>query len=55
MYSLLKRMGYDTKTSVEDVLPDKSESQEIYNMIGQKLSEPAPGINIINGRKVIIR
>jgi len=55
MYSLLKRMDYDTKTSVEDVLPDKSESQEIYNMIGQKLSEPAPGINIINGRKVIIR
>ncbi len=30
-------------------------SQKIYNLAGQRLSAPQKGINIINGRKVVIR
>lgn len=27
----------------------------IYNMMGQKLSHPVKGVNIINGKKVLVR
>ena len=27
----------------------------IYNIMGQKLSQPVKGLNIINGKKVMVR
>ena len=28
---------------------------EVYNLNGQRLSQPQKGLNIINGKKIIIR
>ena len=33
----------------------KSEKQVIYNLAGQRLTAPQKGINIINGKKVLIK
>ena len=46
---------YDTTSTgianISDPLPDKI----IYNLQGHKLSKPQKGINIINGKKVLIK
>ena len=34
---------------------DRMRNGVIYNLNGQKLSAPRKGINIINGRKVIVK
>ena len=38
-------------------LPDVTEDMSctIYNIMGQKLSQPVKGLNIINGKKVMVR
>ena len=48
----------DVVTGVErmrDVENEKMRNDGIYNLNGQKLSTPRKGINIINGRKVIVK
>ena len=48
----------DVVTGVErmrDVENEKMRNDGIYNLNGQKLSSPRKGINIINGRKVIVK
>ena len=48
----------DVVTGVErmrDVENEKMRNDGIYNLNGQKLSAPRKGINIINGRKVIVK
>lgn len=46
--------GYPSHTDgVETVQPDYSDDV-IYNLAGQRLSSPQRGINIINGRKVLV-
>ena len=44
-------------TGIESLTPGQSPMGEgsIYNLNGQKLSAPQKGINIINGRKVIVK
>ena len=44
-------------TGIESLTPGPSPMGEesIYNLNGQKLSSPLKGINIINGRKVIVK
>ena len=44
-------------TGIESLTPSTSSKGEgsIYNLNGQKLSAPQKGINIINGRKVIVK
>ena len=44
-------------TGIESLTPSPSPKDEgsIYNLNGQKLSAPQKGINIINGRKVIVK
>ena len=45
-------------TSIQtlNVTPEKqNESTIIYNLNGQRLSAPQKGINIINGKKVVIK
>ncbi len=44
-------------TGIESLTPGPSPKGEgsIYNLNGQKLSAPQKGINIINGRKVIVK
>ena len=48
---------WGTTTGIESLTsstPSKGEGS-IYNLNGQKLSSPLKGINIINGRKVIVK
>ena len=48
----------DVVTGLErmrDVENEKMRNDGIYNLNGQKLSAPRKGINIINGRKVIVK
>lgn len=49
-------LGTSTPTAIEDI----NEAEEvavkgIYNLAGQKLSAPQKGINIINGKKVLVK
>ena len=41
--------------NIEDILNDASDRLIIYNLSGQRLQRPQRGVNIINGRKVIVR
>lgn len=53
--TLLTLMGYDY-TSVETLLEDAYTNKEgIYNLKGQKIDAPEKGINIINGKKVLVK
>ena len=42
-------------SSIENVVMDKTVPVKIFTLTGQKLAAPKKGINIINGRKVVIR
>lgn len=45
-----------TADAIMDVVGDESgKPMEIYNLLGQKLNAPQKGINIINGKKVLVR
>ena len=56
MFELLKKKGYESRTDVEPVI-DASPVYDspIYNINGQQIDAPVNGINIINGRKYILR
>jgi exosome complex RNA-binding protein Rrp42 (RNase PH superfamily) len=43
-----------TTTEVEEIITTQK-SQRIYNLNGQLLKEPQRGINIIDGKKVVVR
>ena len=46
----------DTMTGINSLSPAFSESEEaVYNLGGQRLNKPAKGINIIGGRKVLVK
>lgn len=53
MFSLLKKKGYSTRTSVTPVQDEVSPESPAYNLNGQRLYEPADGISIIDGRKIL--
>ena len=47
--------GVESIGTVEKVDYDPSRDGNIYTISGQRLSSPRKGINIINGRKVIVK
>lgn len=53
MLPLLLRQGAVENTVIE--VPAYQEGDEIYDLLGRRLKAPQKGINIINGKKVIIR
>lgn len=42
-------------TSIRKTVSDNQETPVIYDLHGRKLSTPSPGINIINGKKVLVK
>lgn len=53
-YKVIHGRGEDT-TGILDVCKDTDDSRTIYNINGQRLNAPQKGMNIINGKKVIIK
>lgn len=49
--------GHDEKASVTNVAVDvlNDDSAPIYNLMGQRVYNPTPGIYIVNGKKVLIK
>jgi hypothetical protein len=42
-------------TGIGDVMADDSMNAAVYSLSGQKLSKPKKGINIVNGRKIVVK
>lgn len=55
--SLTIRFGDGDATDIEnvEVAPARPMQQGIYNLAGQRLEVPQKGVNIINGKKVVIK
>ena len=49
--------GAETATGIDSLTPNPSPEREggIYNLAGQRLSKPQKGINIMNGKKMLIK
>ena len=47
--------SFDDANSIVSPLGETEEGASIYNLSGQRLSKPQKGINIINGKKVLIK
>lgn len=47
--------GENTLTAIESVKTETNKEQVIYSISGQRLSQPMKGINIINGKKIIVK
>lgn len=47
--------GNGTTTAINGISQKSNDSNVIFNLKGQRLSQPAKGINIINGKKVVIK
>ena len=48
-------MVFGTLTGIEDVEAQPQTDNAIYNLQGQRVVNPGPGIYIQNGRKFIVR
>ena len=44
-----------SQSGIDDVFLDSNNPVIIYNIMGHKLSHPQRGVNIINGRKVLVQ
>ena len=53
-YKVIHGGGGDT-TGILDAGTDAGDSRTIYNICGQRLKAPQKGMNIINGKKVIVK
>ena len=42
-------------TSIKSVVKKKAENDDIFNLLGVRVKQPKKGVNIINGKKVIIK
>ena len=47
--------SFDDANSIVSPLGEKEEGASIYNLAGQRMSKPRKGINIVNGKKVIVQ
>lgn len=47
--------SFDDENNIEEIVDSKSSNGECYNLAGQRLSKPMKGINIVNGKKVVIK
>lgn len=46
---------YSPETGIENITVDNGQENRIYDLQGRKLETPQHGINIINGKKVLIK
>lgn len=46
---------WDDATAIDVVKQNKAVEGDIYNLAGQRLTQPTKGLNIVNGKKVIIK
>ena len=46
---------FDGTTDIDDIVDRKSSDGQLYNLAGQKLSRPQKGVNIIDGKKVLVK
>ena len=53
--SIFALLAPGTVTSIEEVNAVKAQLQGIYDLSGRKLAAPVRGINIINGKKVLVK
>ena len=53
--SLVIRFGNTTDIENVAVAPEHPAQPVIYNLAGQRLEAPQRGINIINGRKIVVK
>ena len=53
--SLVIRFADTTDIENVEVAPERPAQQGIYNLAGQRLEAPQKGINIINGKKVVVK
>lgn len=44
-----------SQSGIDNVILDNNNFDIIYNIMGHKLAYPQRGVNIINGRKVLVR
>ena len=53
----LQSVDYDDPTGIQNLVnvDPTSASQHIYNLQGQRLNVPQPGLNIINGQKIVVK
>ncbi len=53
----LQSVDYDDPTGIQNLVnaDPTSTSQHIYNLQGQRLNAPQPGLNIINGQKIVVK
>lgn len=47
--------GETTSIQTINVTPNSQQDAPVYNLNGQRLNAPQKGINIVNGKKVIIK
>ena len=47
--------SFDDANSIVSPLGETEEGASIYNLAGQRMSKPRKGINIVNGKKVIVQ
>ena len=52
----IKPAPYDLKVAVQDIMVDKNyESSAVYCLSGQRLTTPQRGVNIVGGKKVVVK
>ena len=51
----LDENGLYSNTAVKSIASDKVSYEGIYNLLGQKLQKTVKGINIVNGKKVLVK
>lgn len=50
-----RNMAEGAPTGINHITTDKDMPVNIYDLQGRKLSSPKRGINIINGKKVVVK
>ena len=48
-------LSWDDTTGIDELNSDATRDTPVYNLRGQRLSAPQKGINIIGGRKVVVK
>ena len=51
----VKAFGFDIFDAINAIEAAQNEKTEIYNLAGQRLSKAQKGVNIINGKKVLVK
>lgn len=48
-------LSWDDTTGIDELNSDATQDAPVYNLRGQRLSAPQKGINIVGGRKVVVK